>query len=157
MNQFPKLIATFFGLGYISKAPGTFGASGGFLLSYCLLQSGLDFQMFHISHIFFVITAYFSGVWACSKLADEWGHDPSRVVIDETMGFWISILFLPLHFYVLLTGFILFRFFDIIKPFGIKKIDQLKSHHSVMLDDVVAGIYSNITLQIILYFGKAYF
>jgi phosphatidylglycerophosphatase A len=157
MNRLPKIIATFFGLGYAPIAPGTIGALGGLLISILLMKSDMQNSAFQLVHIFLILISYFAGVYACKKLVSEWGHDPSRVVIDETMGFWISILFMPLEIYVLVSGFVLFRFFDILKPLGIKKIDQLKSNHSVMLDDVLAGIYANITLQIILCFGQSYF
>jgi len=152
MNQLPKLVATFFGLGFIPVAPGTFGALGGFLISYLLLFFGVDVKSFHSIHLILILFSYAGGVWACKKLSSEWGLDPSRVVIDETIGFWISILFLPVDIWIFLAGFILFRFFDIIKPLGIRKIDQWHTPHSVMLDDVLAGIYANVILQIIVYF-----
>ncbi len=153
MNQLPKLAATFFGLGFLPVAPGTFGALGGFLVSYLLFILVSDFCLFYIIHTVLILTSYVGGVWACKKLRSEWGPDPSRVVIDETIGFWISILFLPLNFWLFLAGFILFRFFDILKPLGIRKIDQWHTSHSVMLDDVLAGIYANVILQIVVYFN----
>lgn len=152
MNQLPKFVATFFGLGFIPVAPGTFGALGGFIVSYLLLVLGFDFKLFHSIHFILVLISYMAGVWACKRLSSEWGPDPSRVVIDETIGFWISILFLPVDLWVFLIGFVLFRFFDIIKPLGIRKIDQWHTPNSVMLDDVLAGIYTNVVLQVIVYF-----
>ncbi len=147
MIRFSKIIATFFGLGYAPVAPGTFGALGGLFISFFLLKSGLDFTTFHVLHIFLIVLSFFAGTFACKKLSGEWGHDPSKVVIDETLGFWISILFLPLNVQTLIGGFILFRFFDIVKPLGIRKIDNLNSPFAVMLDDVLAGIYANLVLQ----------
>ncbi|MBL0026167.1 MAG: phosphatidylglycerophosphatase A [Saprospiraceae bacterium] len=147
-----KLIATFFGLGYAPIAPGTFGALGGFIISFFMMKAGMNYYSFHGLHVFIIILTYVVGVLACDKLKAEWGDDPSRVVIDETMGFWISILFLPLHIYVFMLGFVLFRLFDILKPLGIRKIDQLHTSHSVMLDDAVAGVYTNIVLQIVFCF-----
>lgn len=152
MNQLPKLVATFFGLGFIPVAPGTFGALGGLIVSYLLWVWGFDFKSFHSIHFILLLISYMAGVWACKRLSNEWGSDPSKVVIDETIGFWISILFLPVDLWVFLIGFVLFRFFDIIKPLGIRNIDQWHTPHSVMLDDVLAGIYANVVLQIIVYF-----
>ncbi len=152
MNQLPKIVATFFGLGFVPVAPGTFGALGGFLISCLLLYLEFDFNSFHSIHCILVLISYVTGVWACKRLSTEWGTDPSRVVIDETIGFWISILFLPVDLWVFIIGFVLFRFFDIIKPLGIRKIDQWHTPHSVMLDDVLAGIYANVILQVIIYF-----
>jgi phosphatidylglycerophosphatase A len=144
-----KIIATFFGLGYAPIAPGTFGALGGFIISFILLKIGLDFNTFHLLHIFLIVVSFFAGIFACKRLSSHWGHDPSKVVIDETLGFWVSILFLPQNILSLAAGFVLFRFFDILKPWGIRKIDNLNSTYSIMLDDVVAGIYTNIILQFV--------
>lgn len=151
MPNITKLIATFFGLGYIPTAPGTFGALGGLLISFGLMHSIIDYNSFQYIHIFLIAVSFLAGSYACHKLKAEWGHDPSKVVIDETLGFWISILFLPVNLYIFFVAFVLFRIFDIAKPFGIKKIDQSHKSYSVMLDDVVAGVYSNISLQIIVY------
>ena len=147
-----KLIATSFGAGFIPVAPGTFGALVGLLFSYLLSLANIEYQYFQIVHIAMVIISYFLGVYACRKLENEWGQDPSKVVIDETLGFWISILFLPVNIYIFIAGFVLFRFFDILKPLGIRKIDLMHTHHSVMLDDVLAGIYANIVLQIYVFY-----
>lgn len=84
-------------------------------------------------------------------LEEEWGEDPSKVVIDETVGLWISMLFIPINTYTLILAFILFRFFDILKPLGIRKLDQLKNSWGVMLDDILAGVYANMVLQLIVY------
>lgn len=93
------------------------------------------------------------GTWACAQLEEEWGHDPSRVVIDETIGIYITYLLMPFSWTNVILGFVLFRAFDIIKPLGVKTIDtKLHSPFSVMLDDILAGIYAFLTLQAILYF-----
>jgi phosphatidylglycerophosphatase A len=146
-----KLIATSLGAGFLPKAPGTFGALVGLIISLTLFWVGVEYYTFQWIHIIATIICYFLGVWSCQQLEAEWGHDPSRVVIDETIGFWISILFLPINVTVLIGGFVLFRFFDILKPLGIRSIDKMHSHHSVMLDDVLAGVYANLVLQVIVY------
>lgn len=146
-----KLIATFFGLGYIPFAPGTFGAFGGLLISFGLSQYVKDLVFFNAIHLVLILLSYFAGVYACRKLAVTWGSDPSRVVIDETFGFWISILFLPAQIAVLLGAFVFFRFFDIFKPLGIRKIDAFHTPQSVMLDDALAGVYANLLMQAIVY------
>lgn len=149
-----KIIATFFGAGYMPVAPGTFGTIAGLLISYILSICISDVIIFYSILLLLIVGAYTLGIYACRRLEIEWGHDPSKIVIDEALGFWISILFLPININVMLAAFVLFRFFDIIKPFGIRKIDLLKTHHSVMLDDVVAGVYSNIIIQAVVYFYK---
>lgn len=92
------------------------------------------------------------GIFVTDKLTDEWGKDPSKVVIDEVIGMWITMIFIPFSWTNLLFGFILFRFFDIAKPLGVRKMENLKGGTGVMMDDVLAGIYANIVLQVIVYF-----
>lgn len=146
-----RLIATSGGSGYLPKAPGTFGALAGLLVSICIGWFCVDnVIMVHYLHITLIVAFYIAGVWATKMLIPKWGTDPSRIVIDETVGFWISILFIPVNWSYYVAAFILFRFFDIVKPLGIKKIDRLHTAQSVMLDDVVAGVYANVLLQLLI-------
>lgn len=89
------------------------------------------------------------GVFSGDEVEGDWGKDSSRVVIDEVAGMLIAILFLPRNIYVLAGGLLLFRFFDILKPLGIRKMEALKGGTGVMADDVLAGIYSNLVLQLV--------
>lgn len=158
-----KIVATFFGLGYIPFAPGTFGALGGLLISYALtlyytaelnkVPLSLGNVPLSVAEVVLVVAAYLSGVWACRTLSDEWGQDPSKVVIDEALGFWVSIIALPHTPFYLIGGFFLFRLFDITKPFGIRRIDNWHTPHAVMLDDVAAGVAANVVLQLVHYTG----
>ncbi len=148
-----KMLATFFGLGYIPWAPGTFGALGGLAVTCILIMLQFDALDHHLIHLFLILSSYIIGVYVSERLKEEWGHDASRIVIDEAMGFWVSIVFLPVgNIYYLAGAFVLFRFFDIVKPLGIKKLDRMISSHGVMLDDLLAGLYTNVVLQII-YWG----
>ena len=81
-----------------------------------------------------------------------WGKDPSKVVIDEVSGMAIGLLLLPVNVKYLFAAFILFRFFDIVKPLYIRKIEALPRGWGIMLDDVAAGIYTNVLLQAVLWF-----
>ena len=156
-----KIVATFFGLGYIPFAPGTFGALGGLLISYALTlynttqtsTPALNIVPLSAAEVVLIVGAYIAGVWACRTLSDEWGQDPSKVVIDEALGFWVSIIALPHTPFYLISGFLLFRIFDITKPFGIRRIDNWHTPHAVMLDDVAAGIAANVVLQLVRYTG----
>lgn len=143
-----KLIATFFGLGYLPVAPGTFGALGAMLVSFLLSTMANDTVTLASIHLGCIFLFYFAGVWACRSLEPSWGKDPSRIVVDEAIGFWTGLLFVPVTIKSLLVTFVLFRFFDIAKPLGIRKIDQISSPHAVMLDDVLAGLYTLILVQI---------
>jgi len=90
------------------------------------------------------------GIWVGNIVEKDWGKDSYRVVIDEVAGMFISVLFVPPDWKWMLIGFVLFRFFDIAKPLYIRRLEALKGGWGVMLDDVLAGIYANILLQIII-------
>lgn len=143
-----KTIATFFGAGYFPVAPGTAGAVLASLISICFLLSGMQAVTFSIVHLILIIVFYILGVISCKKTEREWGSDPSRVVVDEAIGYWITVLFIDPKFIYLIIGLLLFRFFDIVKPLGIRLIDQkMKNAHGVMLDDVLSGIYACLCLH----------
>jgi len=112
----PVFIGTGFGSGFSPFAPGTAGA--------------------------LLALFPFAGIWAANKLESCWGEDPSRVVVDEMVGVWIPLLAVPDngHWYWYVTAaFALFRFFDIVKPLGVRKMESLKGGVGVMMDDVLAG------------------
>ncbi len=150
MNFIYKTFATFFGAGYAPLAPGTFGAlfAAGFVYLWQTLQPELSY--YHWPLLIVTILAFFLGAYCTDQLAEEWGKDPSKVVIDEAIGLWISILFVPVNTVYLVAGLILFRIFDIWKPLGIRKMENIKGGWGVMMDDVLAGVYANIILQIYL-------
>jgi phosphatidylglycerophosphatase A len=79
----------------------------------------------------------------------EWGHDSNRVVIDELQGMMTALFLMPNDWRYLLVAFVLFRFFDIAKPLGIRRMEAFAGGWGVMLDDLLAGIYSNVLLQVI--------
>ena len=148
MMQLYKALATVFGIGYISKGGGTVAAAV-CCVAWYFAFAGLSSPML-VAGIVLFITAI--GIWCSSMVEPAWGKDSSRVVIDEVAGMGISLLFLPVTLPYILTGFILFRFFDIVKPLFIRKLEILPGGWGVMLDDVLAGIYSNILLQTAFYF-----
>lgn len=153
MKYIHKTLATGFGSGYAPIAPGTAGAIVGCLMlwggvQYFGINNNTNFQLVFLG---IIILTTLIGVWVSKALEPEWGEDPSRIVIDEIVGVWINLLFVPLTMQNILMGFVLFRFFDILKPLGIRKMEDFKNGWGVMLDDVAAGIYGNIVLQIILY------
>lgn len=146
-----KAIGTSLGFGYAPLAPGTFGALFGIIIYYLLHY----FVSININSILCVLIIIFTGLgtWACQIVLKEWGHDPSKIVMDETIGVWITLLFIPFNHWYIWLAFGLFRLFDIWKPLGIRTIDEkMNSAFSVMLDDIVAGVYAAIVLQVIIYF-----
>ncbi len=146
-------IASVLGAGYSPVAPGTCGALVA-LLVYGLLFYffGAQTQLFLGAMIGIGVLSCILGVWAGNVVEAYWGHDASKVVIDEFAGQWITLLFIPFSYLNILLALILFRFFDIYKPLFIRKMEQLPGGWGVMMDDVLSGIYANIVLQLIVLF-----
>ena len=135
-----------FGLGSGASplAPGTVGT-----LFALLIYWGLLTKLNLGNYLLLLVLAFFIGIWLCGKTAKDLGtHDHSGIVWDEFVGFWITMLAVPAQIEWLLIGFVLFRLFDICKPWPINWIDNnLSGGIGIMLDDVVAGIYALILLQ----------
>ena len=149
MNRTPLLhviIATGFGSGFCPKAPGTAGAALATLIWFILSLFVSPLALFIVTALLILIFTPL-GVWSTNVLEPVWGEDPSRVVVDEMVGVWIPLLIVcDGNIYYGLAAFVLFRLFDIFKPFGIRKLESIKGGWGVMLDDVGAGIYSLIIL-----------
>ena len=145
MNYFIVILATGFGVGYSPLAPGTLGTLITIPIYYFL--STIPSPLYELT----LITFFFLSSWISGQAQNYWGRqDDPRIVIDEMMGFLITMLWLPKTIFSVITGFFLFRFFDILKPFPIRRIDKRwKGGYGVVSDDVLAGIYSNIILQIV--------
>ena len=140
-------IATGFGAGYLPKAPGTWGSLLALPLHFFLRQLAPAPYALALTAIFFiaVITA-----GQAEKILDR--KDPGVVVIDEVIGMLITLIGAPNNPLIWMAGFLLFRFFDIFKPYPIRLIDQrLNGGMGIVLDDVLAGVYSLIVLQILSY------
>jgi phosphatidylglycerophosphatase A len=134
--------ATGFGIGYMPLAPGTAGSLLALLVYFFLPMTYISWLI--ISFLFLCI-----GLWAGGILEKEEGKDPGIIVIDEMVGQWCALLFLPLTYSILIMSFLLFRLLDIIKPYPAGRLERLKGGSGIMLDDIIAGIYTNIILQLI--------
>lgn len=140
-----KIIASIFGIGYIGKGGGTVAAIAAALLWHWL-QLNIGQQ------IILVVITMIAGIWAGNVVEKDWGKDSSKVVIDEVIGLFITMLFVPTASVLYLTiGLILFRFFDIAKPLGVRSMEKYSGGWGVMMDDVLAGVYANIILQVIVF------
>jgi len=140
-----KSIASLLGIGYIPFAPGTM-ASLFAIIFISLIKPSL------IVLLFVVFITLIIGTWASQRCEYYWDKDNKKIVIDEFAGQAIALISIPINLNNLLVAFILFRFFDIVKPPPIRNIEKyLKGGLAVILDDVVAGIFANIFLQIYLY------
>lgn len=151
MNFLHKMNATVLGAGYSPFAPGTMGALVGILILFAIKWYNPALSSFTWELLLVTIIFTLLGVWSTNALEAEWGKDPSKVVVDELIGVWISLLWVPAETQWIILGFVLFRLFDIFKPLGIRQLEKIKGGWGVMLDDVGAGIYANIVLQIIIY------
>lgn len=149
MTELHKLIATAFGIGYMGKGGGTIAAAMCCII-WLLIPAG-DFTIYW--QVLLTIGVTFSGVWSGNAVDEIWGKDSNKVVIDEVAGMMITLLFIPVHVKFVLAGFVLFRFFDISKPLFIKKMESLPKGWGVMADDLLAGLYANILLEIIVFYG----
>ena len=138
-----KSIATLGFIGYLPYAPGTFGSALG-LITFFLFNPSLH------AHLLIIILGTLIGIYTSSVaelvLKEK---DSKKIVIDEFIGFYVAVLFIPRTPGFLITAFILFRFFDILKPLAIDKLEKaLSKGRGIMADDIMAGIYANIVLQI---------
>ncbi len=91
------------------------------------------------------------GIFSGNQLERIWGKDSYKIVIDEVAGMCITLLFIPVNWQYGLTGWILFRFFDIVKPLYIRKMELLPGGYGVMMDDILAGLYANILLSLVIW------
>ena len=145
-----KIIATAGGIGYIKKGSGTIAALVMCVVWYFSLKNygSKNWLTGGAIAAIFVI-----GVWSATVVEKIWGKDSNKVVIDEIGGMCVSLFLVPVCVPYILVGFILFRFFDIVKPLFIRKSEALPAGWGVMADDLLAGIFSNLILQIIVKFN----
>lgn len=131
-----------FGSGLAKVAPGTFGTLAAIPV-YLLLV-----QLPWLLYAAFTLLAFYVGITICQVASDDLNvHDFSGIVWDEFVGFWITMFLIPLDWKWVLLGFILFRFFDIVKPWPISYLDKrVQGGFGIMVDDVLAGVYAWIIL-----------
>lgn len=149
--QIHKLVSTSLGIGYIGKGGGTVAAVATCLCLYAVQLAGGSQLVIWLPVISILLAGL--GVWSATAVEPLWGKDDKKVVIDEVAGMCISLLFIPLSLSSLLTGLLLFRFFDIVKPLYIRKLEKVRGGWGVMLDDIAAGVYTNIILHFLVYFN----
>jgi phosphatidylglycerophosphatase A len=141
-----KTIASVLGIGYVGKGGGTIAA-----LFYCiiwlLLPAAYSDSLWQIVITFFIIAA---GVICGNKVDGVWGKDSSKVVIDEVAGMAITLLFVPHKLLYVFIALALFRFFDIVKPLGIKQLEKWPAGWGVMADDILAGVYALVLIHLLL-------
>jgi phosphatidylglycerophosphatase A len=147
MNIFrdPVLFVAFgFGAGLAKKAPGTCGTLVGIPIYLLLVATGPAFYVVSLG----ALTV--GGIWICQKASDRLGvHDHQGIVLDEIVGFLITMVAVPVSWQTILIGFVLFRLFDIVKPWPIRIVDErVRGGLGIMMDDVLAGVLAALVLQL---------
>ena len=147
MNQLALTLATWFGAGYWPWGPGTAGS-----LAAVLIAAGLHtwFGSGRITIAILLLAFLLPGIWASTQAARIWNtEDPSKVVVDEVLGQWLTLLGAStLNWKSFLIGFILFRLFDIWKPWPIRRLENLPEGTGIVVDDLGAGLYGAIVLSV---------
>jgi len=143
INTTSYIIATGFGCGYFPKTPGTFASLIAALIFWFFPVESLSILM--IAMALFVI-----GVPTATIVERIEGKDSGKIVIDEFVGQFLTLVFIPFTGMNIILGFFLFRIFDIWKPYPINKLQNLPNGWGVMIDDVLAAVYANIVLRLIL-------
>ena len=168
------LALTTFGVGYIPGAPGTYGSVLGvgifllFDLAYDkvaigekILVAGILGYWVFVAFLFFILILSFAGIWASGRSIELLGNsDPSQAVVDEVIGQLVAFIFIPFgvsrgtafslasEWPFIIAGFLLFRLFDIWKPFPIRTLEVLPGGLGICADDIVAGVYAGICLAV---------
>jgi phosphatidylglycerophosphatase A len=148
MRQFIIIFTSFFYTGYFPKGSGTFA-------TLCFLPVYYFFLKDISPVIYFSITAglFFLGIWASNYAVVIFkSDDPHKVVIDEVVGFMITMFLIPYTFKRMIVGFFIARILDIIKPWPAYQSQKLNAGTGIMADDAISGIYGNILMWILIYF-----
>jgi phosphatidylglycerophosphatase A len=146
MKSLSKIISTFFGVGYFPVAPGT--------LTSLLVVLAYKFYLYKLSwplYFSIIFLLFLIGVYTSSKFASDLSKkDPRKIVIDEACGQLLVLFRMSDAWFPVLSCFILFRVFDIAKPYPIKKVETLPSGWGIMMDDLVAAIYAGVIVNLYL-------
>ncbi len=144
INFFEKFIGSGFYTGYLPFISGTFGSLAALLIYWI---PGFE-NPFIIGSLIILFALY--GIYVGNKFEKLYGKDPAECTVDEVVGQWITLFLLPKTILISVIAFFIWRIFDIIKPFPARRLERLDGGLGIMLDDVIAGIYSLIFVQLIL-------
>jgi phosphatidylglycerophosphatase A len=142
-NHWMHFLAFGFGSGAAPKAPGTFGTLAA--IPFFLLLAQLPLWLY----VLVVLVAFAFGCYLCDRVSRDMGvHDHGGIVWDEFVGLWITMIAVPVGLWTVVLGFILFRVFDIIKPWPIGWLDhRVGGGVGIMIDDVIAGVFAGVILH----------
>jgi phosphatidylglycerophosphatase A len=152
LKKLLSIIGQGFGSGLSPVAPGTVGSFVAASIYYFLIWDSISSWSGIGLFLLFIVVSFYIGIFVCSQISGD-DEDPKSFVWDEFVGMWIScfpLLFIDKEIYLLFLAFFIFRFFDIYKPLGIKSFDGKSGAFYVMIDDVIAGIYSACLISLII-------
>jgi len=135
--------------GYFPLFPGTVGSLAGIAIYLVLRGLSLISESHWLGWPVLLAITFVAGWWSAGRCETLFGHDARRIVVDEILGMFLTLFLLPASWGWILGGFILFRFFDVIKPFPARRVEAVGGGLGVMLDDAFAGIYANAVLHLI--------
>ena len=140
-----RVVATFFGLGYSPVAPGTAGSAGAVVLYLALSR------LHPVAYLVVAAIVFGVGLRAASEVQRAAGApDPGLIVIDEVAGYLVTMFLVPHTAGYIIAGFFIFRLMDIVKPYPASRFDrQAQTGFTIMIDDVIAGVYANLALQLL--------
>jgi phosphatidylglycerophosphatase A len=144
MRFITKLLSTFFYVGYLPLIPGTFGSLAGIILIYLI-------ELYALNYVLLTVAVIAIGFLVCGRAEKAMAkNDPRFVVIDEVSGMLLSLVFIPYDIKLVVLAFILFRVLDTLKPYPAGRLERLKGSVGIMSDDLIAGLYTNLILQVVL-------
>ena len=147
MIRLAVFVATAAYCGYFPIAPGTVGSAAG-LVVYLLVW----WTRSPIVEVALIAATFTAGTWAATHAERYFGGiDPGPVVIDEVLGMLVTLAFIPAGWTAALTGFVLFRVFDVIKPYPANKLETFHGGFGIMADDAMAGVYANLALRLVMW------
>ena len=152
MTRLAVFVATAGYAGYFPVAPGTVGSAVGLLVYLLVWWTGSV-----VVELGLIAVLFAAGVWAGTTAERYFGGiDPGPIVLDEVVGMLITLLLIPVDLGGALLGFLLFRLFDVWKPFPADRLEKLHGGLGVMADDAMAAVYANLALRLVLYLGHVW-
>lgn len=139
-----KLIATGLGSGYCRPFPGTWGSIPAWLIAFFLVRGNTAVLLGVLA------VCFAASVWAAGEAEKQFGHDARKIVIDEWVGMFITLTFMPYTLEHYIAAFVAFRFFDVVKIPPASQSERLPGGWGVTMDDVVAGVQANLATQLVM-------
>lgn len=149
MRIWERVIATGLGTGYLPYAPATFGSLLALLFWFLLIPQH------QILRCLLIVSLFLYGVYVSNRLSIAWGDDPRMIVIDEICGMWFVLWLIPGGIWAI-AGFFIFRVFDVVKPPPIRRIEALGRGWGIMLDDLLAGGYTVVSIRLLSLIGHLF-